>query len=251
MNTISLAELRETTALLTRVDRKYLLPVTALGDFAGRIAASTRVLQIAGQSRFGYQSCYYDSPELLCYQQAGRGRRRRFKIRTREYLHQQDSWLEVKARGARGTTVKDRLIRAAPGPLTLTEHGWLIRALQARNIPTAPVLRLIPVLHTSYTRRTLQVPPTPDEPASRLTIDTGLRLELPPHAPGGQLTLDLPQLVIVETKGAPRASRIDRLLWSMGYRPRSFSKYGVGIASLRLDQSPLKWHSLVEHQLAA
>ena len=39
---------------------------------------------------------------------AARPRRRRFKLRTRSYLDTGSSYLEIKTRGARGTTVKER-----------------------------------------------------------------------------------------------------------------------------------------------
>ena len=75
--TISLPELVADSALLTRVDRKYLLPVSQLSELQDRLAGSVRVLQIDGLTWFDYRSCYHDTPGLYCYLAAGRRRRRR------------------------------------------------------------------------------------------------------------------------------------------------------------------------------
>lgn len=255
--TISLEELIASSALLSRLDRKYLVNARDLPALSEAVLPSARVLEIDGLTWFGYRSVYYDTDALRCYTDAGRGRRRRFKVRTRQYEHTGDSWLEVKTRGPRGSTIKDRLPRAgASADLAPTESDWLAHTLQARRIPAPPVRsewgagELRPTLTTSYLRRTLQVSPGADQPPSRVTFDVGLDCELPDDAPGGAVSAGFERFVIVETKGTTHPSSVDRLLWSMGHRPISISKYGVGIATLRTDQPPLKWHHLLAHQLA-
>lgn len=248
--TISLEELNQTSALQHRVDRKYLLdPVTA-SRFSELMTHQARFLEIDGATWFDYRSVYFDTPELTCYQQAGRKRRRRFKVRTRRYLSTGSCWLEVKTRGVRGMTIKDRIPhdgnQLATGDLT-----WIAATLAARGVDTGPVHRLEPTLSTSYTRQTLQVHTPGDPGPSRITIDRHLSVELPDEAPGGAMTADLNHLVVVETKGYPRPSGVDHLLHSLGARPQSVSKYGIGIALLRTDQSTLKWNHLLNTALAA
>lgn len=250
--TISLPELIADSALLTRVDRKYLLPVSQLSELQDRLAGSVRVLQIDGLTWFDYRSCYHDTPGLYCYLAAGRRRRRRFKVRTRTYLQSSQSWLEVKSRGPRGSTVKDRIERrASDDELSLAELCWITRTMADRHVDAPAAITLVPTLTTNYQRRTLQVAGQDGEPPSRMTLDVGLSCELPPEAPGGSLVVGFEEFAFVETKGGPRACVADRTLWSMGHRPLGISKYGLGVASLRPDLPTLKWHHLLDVCLAA
>lgn len=250
--TISLPELVADSALLTRVDRKYLLPVSQLSELQDRLAGSIRVLQIDGLTWFDYRSCYHDTPGLHCYLAAGRRRRRRFKVRTRTYLQSSQSWLEVKSRGPRGSTVKDRIERRSnDDELSLAELCWITRTMSDRHVDAPAAITLVPTLTTNYQRRTLQVAGQDGEPPSRITLDVGLSCELPPEAPGGSLVVGFDEFAFVETKGGPRASVADRTLWSMGHRPLGISKYGLGVASLRPDLPTLKWHHLLDVCLAA
>ena len=108
---VSLEELTEDAALLTRVDRKYLVPLAAAGELLeelGRRADAPRVLEIDARREMAYRSVYFDTPDLLSFRLAAHGRRRRFKLRTRSYLDTGSTFLEMKTRGARGATQKDR-----------------------------------------------------------------------------------------------------------------------------------------------
>ncbi|MGB3955447.1 MAG: VTC domain-containing protein [Brooklawnia sp.] len=249
--TIGLEQLVNESSLLDRVDRKYLLPLTELAEFDHRLPDGVRVLQIDGMTWFGYRSCYYDTPGLACYFDAGRRRRRRFKVRTREYLHTSQRWLEVKTRGPRGTTIKDRIERrTSDDDLTLDELRWITETLRERGIADAPVVTLIPALTTAYRRRTVQYTQPQGAPVSRLTIDVDLACGLPATCPNGPLEIDFDRFIVVETKGAARPSRVDRVLWSMGHRPLHVSKYGLGTAALRPDVPELKWHHVLNRYLA-
>ena len=64
LETISLDELNERAAMLTRVDRKYALDAATASSILSRLPEDTRVLQIAGQVSQGYASTYYDTPTV-------------------------------------------------------------------------------------------------------------------------------------------------------------------------------------------
>ena len=98
-----------TAGLLTRVDRKYLVPLTCAQNLVDGLAPHARVLAIDERRRFSYASTYFDTPGLEAFMLTARKRRRRFKVRTRTYLDSGLCFLEVKTRGARGTTVKRRM----------------------------------------------------------------------------------------------------------------------------------------------
>ena len=231
---ISLAELNDKAALQTRVDRKYALTRDEADAVLGCLGATTRVLEIEGQRFSSYESVYFDTPDLLSYRMAAHARRRRFKLRTRSYLDSQEAWLEVKTRGARSTTVKDRVAHdiADRDRLTLSARDYADRALQSVGIASPHDLRLAPTLVTRYDRTTLFL----ESSLSRATIDTNLSWES-----GDGRVLRRPDLVIIESKSGSRTSEVDRLLWAHGHRPDNISKFGTGLAAIRPDLPSNKW----------
>jgi len=244
LDTIDLAELTERASLLTRIDRKYVLPRSELDAVLGDLDPAVRVLDIDGVRSSAYESVYFDTPELTSFLMAAHPRRRRFKIRTRTYVDSAQSYLEVKTRGGRGVTVKDRLPYALDDRATLTTEGrqYTDTVLDEADIEGAQGQDLVPTLMTRYLRTTLFVP----ESSSRATIDTGLswamlagRRSARPAAQ--ERRLDRPRLAIVETKSGARASAVDRILWAHGHRPATISKYGTGMAALRSDLPANKW----------
>jgi hypothetical protein len=237
--TIGLAELTERAGLLTRVDRKYVLPRSALDGVLADLDPGVRVLDIDGVRSSEYESVYFDTPELTSFLMAAHPRRRRFKIRTRTYVDSAQSYLEVKTRGGRGVTVKDRLPYALDDRATLTSEGrrYTDTVLDEADITGAEGQDLVPTLTTRYRRTTLFIP----DSSSRATIDTGLSWATLGRATAAHRRLDRPGLAIVETKSGSRASAVDRILWAHGHRPATISKYGTGMAALHRDLPDNKW----------
>ncbi|WIY81745.1 VTC domain-containing protein [Propionimicrobium sp. PCR01-08-3] len=244
--TISLDELNAQSNMLTRVDRKYLMPTSELPAFFRSLEYCSRILEINGLTWFGYHSVYYDTPDLRSYADAGTGRRRRFKVRTRDYLSSGDHWLEVKTRGPRKTTVKDRVpLAGSSETISSSNRHWIADTLSFRNIPGTPVATMRPALTTNYSRRTLQIRSANGE-LSRMTVDVGLQFMMPDDS--AALTLD--DYAIVETKGSPRPAPSDRLLWSIGHRPQQMSKFGVGLALLNPQLPAFKWNRIIRREFA-
>ena len=243
LDPISLGELVERAALQTRIDRKYLLPVTAAEQVVAGLGTAARVLEIGGRRDFGYSSLYFDTPQLTSYHLAARGRRRRFKVRRRTYLDSGESFVEIKTRGGRGTTVKERAPDLGSGPYLRPDAGpaFMSDVLHRAGIAHVRCSDLRPTLRTSYRRSTLYLPAS----SGRVTIDTDLTWSLP-----GQPGLTLDGLAIVETKSAAGASAADRRLWRHGHRPSRISKYGTGLAALRAELPANKWCPVLRHHFA-
>ena len=244
LETISLDELVQAAALQTRVDRKYILRADEAEKVLEKLDVATRVLEIDGQRASNYESVYFDTPELLSYRMAATGRRRRFKLRTRSYVDTAESYLEMKTRGARGTTVKDRLPYLMDDRDFLTRDGreYADAALDGIGITHPEDLYLVPTLVTRYRRATLFLPGS----QSRTTIDTDLSWE----TDDGRV-LRLPRSVIIETKSGSRTSEVDRLLWSHGHRPATISKFGTGLAAMRHDLPSNKWARVLRRHFDA
>jgi len=250
---LGLEDLNAAAELQTRVDRKYILPRTALPAVLAQLPAGTEVLEVGGERLLRYASRYFDTPALDSFLGAAHGRRRRFKVRTRTYVDSGGSFLEVKTRGGRSATVKERVpvaVDEVHAGLDDAAVGYAAAMLSDAGIPGAEPIaqRLEPVLTTGYRRATLLVPGDGEqEDASRGTIDVDLRWR-DLHAPAGRGILTLPDTVIVETKSGCRAGALDRALWRCGHRPATVSKYGTGLAALRPGLPHNKWHrTLVRH----
>ena len=247
---VTLAELEATAALLTRVDRKYLLAPSRLEDLLDRVEASTgsrvptRALEIDGDRDFGYRSTYLDTPDLAFYRLAAQSRPRRIKVRTRTYTTTDAEWLEVKARDGRDVTLKDRIELAAGPPTT----SWSLSEPARTFLATFPDLgprieTLAPTLVTTYRRTTLVCGDVED--GQRVTIDRNLRCAAPdqPQTHLGPLS----DLLVIETKSpGPRPGPFDQILWQMHNRPVSMSKYGVGLAATYPTLPANKWHRLLK-----
>lgn len=231
---VTLDELVTDSALLTRVDRKYLVPQATLAGILDSLDEGTRVLDIDGARTFAYESVYFDTPDLLSFRMAAQPRRRRFKLRTRSYLDVGSSYLEIKTRGARGTTVKERSEYDLERRNVLTENARedVAEAFRAIGVGKDRVEELDATLTTRYLRATLLAA----DGGARATVDTELRWD------GAQGTgFSLPSLAIVETKSPAAASAVDRLLWRAGHRPTTVSKYATGLAALHADLPRNRW----------
>jgi len=228
---VPLDELVARAALQTRIDRKYVLPLAAAEQFLADLSGTEelRVLEMEGRRTFGYESLYLDTPDLAGYHLAARGRRRRFKVRRRTYLDSGTSFLEVKTRGPRGTTVKERIADTGDGA---AEAAFVDDVLGRAGLATVRSRDLRPTLRTAYRRTTLHLPATD----SRLTVDTDLTWSLP-----GAGDVTLAGVALVETKAGSAPSAADRRLWRSGHRPSRISKYGTGLAALRGDLPDNRW----------
>lgn len=240
---VALAELVERAALLTRVDRKYVVPTDRAARLVADLPPEVRVLEIGGVRLARYESVYFDTPELVSYLTTAHRRRRRFKIRTRTYLDTGDTYLEVKTRGVRGLTVKERrpCPASARSRLAAADGEYAARVLVDAAVPPVDTARLAPTLEVTYRRATLLLP-GPGGASARATIDLDLRWAVPGSASDG---IDVPDLAVVETKSAGHPGELDRLLWARGYRPVSVSKYGTGLAALHPGLPANRWHRTI------
>lgn len=239
LHPIGLDELVARAELLTRVDRKYVLPVHEAEGLLEVVPPTTRILEIDGRRAFGYRSTYLDTPDRQSFFVAGRSHRRRWKVRTRAYLDTGGSWLEVKTRTSRDQNLKQRIEHPEADTIGgLDADG---RVFVGAVIGPATTARLRPVLVTGYQRSTLLLP----ESESRVTIDVDLGWT----SLASYQDLDRPSLAIVETKTGSTPSAVDRLLWRAGHRPLQISKYGVGMAALHPDLPRLKWHRTLHQHL--
>lgn len=241
---IELGELTARAELLTRVDRKYVVPLATATDLVAALGTDAAALTIDGDRGFEYSSLYYDTPTLDCYRLAAHRRRRRVKVRYRRYVATGGAFLEVKYAGRRGLTVKERQMdftdaatHGAPAETTaLSRHDAFLTVALDRSGAGVPARGLAPTLIVRYRRTTLFLP----DSGSRVTLDTDLTWQRP-----GGLPVPLGAHAVVESKSAGGPSRADRLLWSTGHRPDRISKYCTGLALLAPALPANRWHPVL------
>ena len=263
----TLEDLNASAGLLTRIDRKYLVASDTAQGVIDALAERALVLDIDGRRCFSYASTYFDTPELGSYFQAAHKRRRRFKIRTRSYLDSGLTFLEIKTRGTRGATIKQRLDYRAADADHLTPEGLdfiadCLAPLSGSVRDAHRVARsLKPVMSTTYRRTTLHLP----DDGARATIDTDLTWTAFASGEDGDgqergsgtratrhgAPRPAGPLAVVETKNPARCSPTDRYLWANGHRPSRISKYATGMAVLHPELPANKWHRLLTRELGS
>ncbi|WP_226533634.1 VTC domain-containing protein [Microbacterium paraoxydans] len=241
--TISLEHLVAEAALQTRVDRKYVVSRDAAAQVIDALGTDVRILDTDGTRDFPYETVYFDTPDLLSFRLAAQPRRRRFKIRSRTYVESGATFLELKTRGARSATVKDRIGYRVSDRRILTDEarGYAADSLDAIGIDGSRADELRMRLTTRYRRATF----VSADRSARSTVDTELEWR---DVTGRSLII--PDLTIIETKSGSAASEFDRALWLAGHRPVSISKYATGLAALHPGLPRNRWSRLLRGPLA-
>jgi hypothetical protein len=218
---ITLDEMNTRAALLSRVDKKYVVDASTFSALAERLEDDFLVLEIDGRRLFTYHTVYFDCDDLTVYHDHVQGRRRRFKCRSRHYVETGRCVFEIKLKGLRGRTLKHQM------PIEPSAHGVMTQDAQEF---ASRVLRetyghglekeLKPVLPMTYQRLTL----ARREGAQRVTCDFSLDFGTASLADGH---------AIIESKSENGRGAVDRALRSLGVRPISCSKYCAGIGMTR------------------
>ncbi|GAA2205883.1 VTC domain-containing protein [Nonomuraea monospora] len=226
--------------LMSRVDCKYLVTASTMARLAAELGDRFLALQIGGRRQFRYSSTYFDTPGLLTYHQHRQDRRRRFKLRTRNYLDGGGQWLELKLSGARGSTDKHRIpYDGVPGHTLTSQALDFVRDTLLGELRLIAPETLEPVLTTDYKRVTL----IDCSGTARLTCDTGLLFR-----DGRRSTAARGDLVLLESKSVDGKALVDKVLRGLGARPVSVSKYCLAVAALR-DLPANRWHPVLQRYL--
>lgn len=95
--------------LMNRIDKKYIVNVAQLPAILQMAKDDYYVQETDGLRRFMYRSCYYDTFDDQMYTQHCNGKLTRQKIRVREYVSSNLTFLEIKSKSNKGRTSKVRI----------------------------------------------------------------------------------------------------------------------------------------------
>jgi hypothetical protein len=210
---ISLDELCD-YKLLNRIDTKYICNAKYINQIIDRVGSDFRI-QASGSKRvFGYESLYFDTPEMKTYFDHHQGKRIRYKVRFRKYLDTEDVFLEVKKKKDFIRTNKKRNQFNFSSTLDNSHLNFI-----GENI-SIPKSGLHPTIWTIFDRITL----AGKNQLERITIDTNLRFK------NNKQEICLPELSIIEVKRDKTngVSPFTEALRELFIRPYGFSKYIMG-----------------------
>jgi len=206
----------EGVKLMNRTDTKFCFRINQLKEILNEVLPFYKSVEIAGKRISQYQTLYYDTKDLMLYNEHHNGHLNRYKIRRRTYLDSNLSFLEVKFKNNKGRTVKERIKEKDSS----SEFESTQRAFLSSELPFNPDL-LKPVVWINYGRITL----VNKENAERVTIDLNL------HFKKENKIVSLNNLVIAEVKQEKKkTSPFLDTMKKYHVREGSISKYCFAIA---------------------
>ena len=213
---ITLAEMKS-VRLMNRVDTKFVTTLPRLMQLLEMAKGEYFVQEIDGERNSAYTTLYYDTPRLDMYIMHHNGCLGRQKVRVRQYVDSNLTFLEVKNKNNHRRTRKKR-ITVTGFDITGEQQREFLKPLCWWDVDT-----LQPALRNWFNRITL----VNKAKTERVTIDTDLRF----HNCMSGLDKSLDQVVIIELKrDGNQPSPLLAMLRDLHIHPYGFSKYCMGTA---------------------
>lgn len=228
---ISLSEM-ESVKLMNRIDTKYAVPMSILPSILEAAKEDYFAQEIDGKRIATYDTMYYDTEDMDMYIRHHDRQLVRQKIRVRQYVDSDLTFLEIKRKNNKGRTKKKRI--AVPGFDISAETPSV---LKHKKRPDEPVTveefidtksryswnAITPHLWTKFHRITL----VNKEKTERLTIDLDLIWD---NVVSGEKKT-FADLVIIELKRDGNVpSRMTDIMTDHRIHPFKISKYCIGTA---------------------
>lgn len=217
-SSVSLNEISE-VKLMSRIDRKYWFHIAKLLPLLESALHYYDVLEIDGQRIMDYQTTYYDTEDNSMYIKHHNQKLNRVKIRQRNYVSTNSSFLEVKFKTNKKRTVKTRIATDFdPTEFIQTELDFIDQKTPFKGEDLYPSLsnkfRRISLIHK--------------QKLDRCTID------ITPEFWDENGTSKIENLVILEVKRGRslKLSPVVSILRKLKIRQKGLSKYCTGRAIL-------------------
>ena len=205
--------------LMNRADTKFVFSITTLLKVIPKLSNHYRVLEINGVRLSAYQSLYFDTDDFQFYHQHHNGKTNRNKVRYREYIDSNLSFLEVKRKNNKGKTIKKRIQVQKINETLFGEHKAFVDEAIGEKLELFP-------RHWNRFHRVTFVHKRRKE---RLTIDVNFRFQ-----DIKDTKIKLGDMVIAEVKQEKKnlSSDFIRIIKGERIHPFRISKYCVATANL-------------------
>ena len=213
----------DSVSLMKRVDTKFVFNRSLLEEIFPLLADQYKLLYVNDVVKSKYTSLYFDTTDFKFFMNHHNGKLNRSKVRFREYIDSQVSFLEVKRKNSKGKTIKKRVQVDTPTKtLNLDQKKFIKNRLKEDY-------ELL-YCHTNFFHRITMVNKFLKE---RITIDFDLRFESDKKT----IKDETNHIVIAEVKQEKldRTSFFYKLMKENNIRPSSMSKYCIGTSLLNKD----------------
>ncbi len=208
---------------MKRVDTKFVFNRILLEEIFPLLVDQYKLLYVNDVVKSKYTSLYFDTKDFKFFMNHHNGKLNRSKVRFREYIDSQVSFLEVKRKTPKGKTIKKRIqVDGLTKTLNLDQKQFIkIRLKEDYELFYC---------HTNFFHRITMVNKFLKE---RITIDFDLRFESEKKT----IKDETSHIVIAEVKQEKldRTSFFYKLMKENGVRPSSMSKYCIGTSLLNKD----------------
>jgi hypothetical protein len=204
-----------------RFDHKFLLSRDNFLEFSNKSSNGFSLLTIDGQNQFTYQTEYFDTDDLELYFDHARRRKRRYKVRIRNYKETKRTRLEVKAHLGNSQTQKFVMEDVTSlGDQACNFIGQVFGAVHPGQRLHHFAESFSTVAKTQFERMTF----VNEQNHEKVTIDVNLSLTA-----NGQ-RFDLPEnMFLVEVKTRSPNSNFLREMRKSRFEQTQFSKYCAAI----------------------
>jgi len=211
--TISLAEMND-VKLMDRVETKYILSAKQLPQILNQLQNDYRVVSIDDVVMPTYKTVYFDTDSLYFFKEHHRKRNNRYKVRFRNYVDSNLTYLEVKHK-QNGRVDKQR-VKVENNNYLLDAENQLF--LKDANIDQTDLKKQL----TNYYKRITLVS---NHSVERVTFDMNINFKYQ------EVETSLDNIVIVELKqpNLSRTSPIYTALKNAQVKPYNVSKYCIGL----------------------
>jgi len=210
-------------SLMNRIDSKFLLPIDSILHVLEACKTCYSLLKIDGVSVFQYDNIYFDTKDLIFYNNHHNRKLNRHKVRHRHYEDVGSSYLEVKFKNNKGRTIKKRQISQRDEKIALSSSFEFLK-----NNGITWTDSLIPAQKIGYQRISF----ANEVQKERLTLDLNISfaniLEKTPS--DNKFTLTKFYIAELKQEKIDRESPFFRLMREMNIRSQGFSKYCMGHA---------------------
>jgi hypothetical protein len=217
---ISLNEMDD-VKLMSRTDTKFAFKSSKLPNLFEKMQPFYRALAIDGKFIHEYKSLYFDTNDRKFYLDHHNGRVNRNKIRFREYVGSNLTFLETKLKNNKGKTVKKRMrVESITKKLTSKQQAYINKII-GQEIDVYPK-QWINFSRVTFVHKTQK---------ERLTMDINLTFQNEKKAG------DLNQIAIAEVKQErmSRSSDFMRIAKKLHILPIKISKYCMSTLDLNPD----------------
>lgn len=214
---LPLSEISGDILFADRKDIKYILNIKDVSKVFQKLKDDYVIIVNQDKIISQYHTRYYDTEDYNFYSDHQRGKLNRHKIRIRTYQDGK-SFLEVKKKNNRGTTIKER-VEIDLASFRIEDHESFMINVTSKKLPPLDEKLNVSYMRLTFFHRSL---------SEKLTFDFSYEA----FFQNEKIKMD--ELVIIESKGKyPMRSTFNNVMKDMKILPVSFSKYCYGICKLR------------------